>query len=131
MGSTSTNNTDFEPWDGTSGEPWEKFELRLMNYASKSDDRGWSLADHLQGIDEGTAGIPLPAAPAENRKATMAQRKRQKEAYGLLTRHITHPDIILTLSRNHFQQGRPAYLAVRAVGLVAVDRLRESTDCAS
>ena len=36
------------------GKEWEAFEERFLNALStKVDDRGWSGADHVQGIDEG------------------------------------------------------------------------------
>ena len=72
----------FHGWDGTPGDEWERFDLRLMNNSAKSDDRGWSYADHYKGLDEGgPAGPPFPANPAENRKAQAAFRRRQKESY--------------------------------------------------
>ena len=33
---------DFEPWDGVPGTAFDSYDTRLMNYGSKSDDRGWS-----------------------------------------------------------------------------------------
>ena len=81
---------DFEPWDGTPGDPYDKFEIRLLNASSRTDDRGWSLADHLLGNDEGgPAGPAFPAAAVAQNKAQIAFRKRQKESYGILTKHIT------------------------------------------
>ena len=63
---------DFEPWDGTPGDAYDKFETRLLNASTKSDDRGWSLADTFQGNDEGgPAGPPIPGGAAGN-KATMS-----------------------------------------------------------
>ena len=120
---------DFAPWDGTPGDAWEKFEARLWDGTTKTDDRGWSLADHLKGQDEGQpppmgTGVAFPANPAENRKALNAFRKRQKESYGILVRHITSQDIKDTLQRDHFQIGRDAYETARASGLVAIDRLK-------
>ena len=44
---------DFTPYDGTPGDMYDKFEERLMNGATRADDRGWSLADHYGGVDEG------------------------------------------------------------------------------
>ena len=44
---------DFEPYDGKPGESYDKFERRLMNAGSKTDDRGYSYADHYRGVDEG------------------------------------------------------------------------------
>ena len=47
-----------------------------------SDDRGYSVADHLLKIDEGSPGVPMPVGqPSELRKATAARRRRQKENY--------------------------------------------------
>ena len=41
------------PHDGTPGEPWEKFEDELLDVAAgKTDDRGWSLADCFNQVDE-------------------------------------------------------------------------------
>ena len=96
---------DFEPYDCTPGDKWELFKDRFMNYASEQvDDRGWSIADHILDIDEGggAAGAPpMPAAPAELRKANAARLKRGKRSYGILAKHITDPDhkshIALTL----------------------------------
>ena len=42
---------DFEPYDGKPGESYDKFERRLMNAGSKTDDRGYSWADHFRGVD--------------------------------------------------------------------------------
>ena len=39
---------DFEPWDGTPGDSYDKYEKRLLNHGSRTDDRGWSLSD--QGL---------------------------------------------------------------------------------
>ena len=50
----------FTPYSGTPGLEWEKFEERLLNEAARhTDDKGWSLADHFLGQDEGG-----PAGPA-------------------------------------------------------------------
>ena len=87
-----------------------------MNNSAKSDDRGWSYADHYnKGLDEGgPAGPPFPANPAENRKAQAAFRwRRQKESYGNLTRHILAADIVDVLSRDHFQVGNVVFRGAR------------------
>ena len=115
----------FEGWDGTPGDAWDKFAIRLMNGSSRTDDRGWSYADHFSGQDEGGPNGPaFPANPADNRKAQAAYRKRQKESYGILTRHILATDIVDVLSRDHFQKGKDAYDSAVASGVVAVDRLK-------
>ena len=103
---------DFAPHDGTPGKPFDDFEDRLMNFAAgEVDDRGWSLADHLMTLDEGGAlGPAMPAAgTADGRKAIQARRKRIKEAYGLLTKHITDEDHTKEMRNNHFQNGLTAW----------------------
>ena len=59
MSKEEEKKLDFEGWCGTPGDPWDKFDLRLKNGSSKSDDRGWSYADHFAGTDgiTGIAGI--------------------------------------------------------------------------
>ena len=48
-----------QPHDGTPGTPWDDFEERILSVAAgKTDDRGWSLADVFNGVDEGAAGGP-------------------------------------------------------------------------
>ena len=52
---------DFTPYDGTPGKAWDDFEDRLLKAASRTDDRGWSLADHITRVDEGGASDSLSA----------------------------------------------------------------------
>ena len=54
----------FEGWCGKPGDLWDKFDIRLMNGSTKTDERGNSLADHLMGVDEN--GPNGPAYPGEN-----------------------------------------------------------------
>ena len=84
---------DFTPYDCTPGEPWELFSADLLRNATKTDDRGWSLADHLLGVDEGGPARPAaPIAPAAANKAAIALRRRAKESYGLLSKHVLDRD---------------------------------------
>ena len=78
-----------QPHDGTPGKPWEDFEQRLLDIATgKSDDRGWSLADCLNGDDEGGAAGPAIAGPAAQQlKATQARRKRLRGSCSLIAVH--------------------------------------------
>ena len=78
---SSTVKYDFEPAQPTPGDDYDKFEERLLNAAAgESDDRGWSLADHMLGIDEGgPAGSAIPGAGAVGIKAQAALRRRRKE----------------------------------------------------
>ena len=110
---SNTVKYDFEPAQPTPGDDYDKFEERLLNSAAgQSDDRGWSLADHMMGIDEGgPAGPAMPAGAAANAKAVAARRKRQRSSYGLLVRHLaggTTADHITHLKQNHFQDGMAA-----------------------
>ena len=72
------------PYCGTPGPPWEDFEERIINVAAKRvDDRGWSLADHLLAVDEGSPGVPMPISnAAELRKAQMGMARREQVACG-------------------------------------------------
>ena len=74
-------------FDGTPGKTWDDYAARLRNAAAgEVDDRGYSLADEYDGLAEGGPfGPAMPAAPADLRKAQAAARRRQKEAYSLLT----------------------------------------------
>ena len=70
---------DFEPYDGKPGESYDKFERRLMNAGSKTDDRGYSYADHYRGVDEGGpfgVAIGPPMTAAQQAKATTARLKQ-------------------------------------------------------
>ena len=97
--------TPYEP-DCTPGDTWETFDQDLLNHCSgERDDRGWSLADYLMAQDEGSAGGPaLPlnnaANAADRKKALAAARKRAKNAYSMLLKHITDPDWQLDLKTN-------------------------------
>ena len=73
---------EYTPYDCTPGTAYDKFQEDLLNVAAgKTDDRGWSLADHLLGTDEGGPNVgatPMPPAAqaADLRKAQGARRKR-------------------------------------------------------
>ena len=117
---------DFVPFNGTPGETYDKWERALLNAGARADDRGYSISDHLNGVDEGTAGNPhLSAAnTADGRKSRQAQRKRQKDAYALLTRHLHAPDHLRHIELNHFQDGRAALLYLRTSCRTTIDQLQ-------
>ena len=79
-----------QPHDGTPGTPWDDFEERILGVASgKTDERGWSLADTLNDVDEGgAAGPPMPGGAAAQ-KAIAARRRRLKDSYSLLYQRPT------------------------------------------
>ena len=62
---------DFVPFNGTPGETYDKWERALLNAGAKADDRGYSISDHFNGVDEGTAGNPhlAGANTADGRKS--------------------------------------------------------------
>ena len=129
---TTTIKYDFEPAQPTPGEDYEKFEERLLNAASsEADERGWSLADHYLGTDEGGPRGPVfPPANAANQAGTKARslyRARQKESYGLLTKHVLDADHITEMKNSYFQDGLGAftYLQMACFRPVSMLRLRE------
>ena len=70
---TTAVKFDFEPAQPTPGTDYDKFEERLLNAASgQSDDRGYSLADHMLGLDEGSPGGPALPIGASGAKALPA-----------------------------------------------------------
>ena len=110
------------------GEDYDKFEERLLNAgAAQTDDRGYSISDHFLGIDEGSAGGPaLPVAGA-GAKALIKLRQRQKNSYGMLTKHVLDADHLTEMKNSHFQNGHTAftYLQVSCQRAVNPLRLRE------
>ena len=73
---------DFAPWDGTPGDAYDNYEVRLLNAGSRADDRGWSLSDHLNGVDEARpAGFrPLPSPPGPLRRRLPVCRQERPRA---------------------------------------------------
>ena len=95
-----------QPHDGTPGTSWDDFEERILSVAAgKTDDRGWSLADVFNGVDEGSAGGPAVPGGAAGAKANAARRRRLKDSYSLLYTHQLDADIRSELTQNHFQNG--------------------------
>jgi hypothetical protein len=118
---------DFDDYDGTPGKQWDDFDARLKNYAAgRTDDRGYSVADHLLKVDEGSPGVPMPVgAPTELRKAQAARRRRQKESYAILTKHIARcTDHLKYIHENHFQDGQAAYDYLEAASQAPLNAIR-------
>ena len=117
------------PFDGTPGQTFDDFNDAMLNaLAEVVDDRGWSLADHVLGQDEGSPAHPHPAAGStDGRKSRQLERKRQKSAYGFISRHQTDPNIISELRNQHYQNmyqnARSAYTYLLTYRRT-VDRLR-------
>ena len=116
---------DIAPHDGTPGKPWEDFEDKLLDFAaSKTDDRGYSLADCFQLLDEGSAGGPALPGGAALAKAQIARRRRLKESYGLLVRHELDEEHRAEMKANHFQDGPAAFAYMTGQCRLPVDRLQ-------
>ena len=116
---------DIDPFDGTPGDDYDKFEERLLVFATrKTDDRGYSLADHFLGIDEGSPGGPPMPVGAGAAKALVSLRQRQKNSFGLLTGHVTDAAHVTQMKNAHFQQGRDAFNYLRASCQMPVDALK-------
>ena len=103
---------EFSRFDGVSGEPYRRWRRELLNFcASKVDESGSSLADHLLDVDMGGAlpGAPaMPTAAGEVSKMQRLRNGRARAAYGIIVRHIVDTDLVAILSANHFQQGQEA-----------------------
>ena len=63
------------------GKQWETFEDKFMNAISgRADDRGYSLADHLLGSDEGgPVGPALPTGSMHEALALYGKRPTEHE----------------------------------------------------
>ena len=95
------------------------FEERILGVAAgRTDDRGYSLADCANQIDEGGAGGPAMPGGAAGNRAQTSRRKRLKELYALLYKHE------LDMYQNHFQDGDGAFQYLIAVMRTPVDRLQ-------
>ena len=77
--------------------------------AGKTDSRGWSLADCLSRVDEGSAGGPAIPAGVGGNAARTAQRVRLKESYALVAKHELDVDHRSHMAQNHFQNGPDAW----------------------
>ena len=114
----------FTPFEGEPGQTFDDWEESLFNLgATIVDERGWSVADHLLRVDEGSPNGPALPAGAIGVKAAALQRKRMKEAYGLITRHITDSQIKTELRTNHFQNPSTALQYLQADFRKPVDAL--------
>ena len=94
----SKKEHDFPPFVGTSGAPFRRWKENLLGHgAGKCDDKGYSVADHLLGADQG--GYAAGAPPAGNAADQTKMRKRRKEAWALLYRNISDRDLRSIMSQ--------------------------------
>ena len=91
-------------------EEYDRFERNLCAHGGASDAEGWSLADCLMRIDDGAvdaAGVlmpgvnPIPAAGGGNQghSARTCRRKRLKESYSFIIKHIDNADVLRALTQ--------------------------------
>ena len=118
---------DCQPYDGTPGQPWDDFEERLLDIAAGRVDKtnGYSLADCFNGDDPGgyAPGAP-PLAGNANGPVQTSRRRRLKETYSLLVKHLLDPDYKQYLHQNHFQDGPAAFLYLQGILRKPVDKLQ-------
>ena len=81
------------PFHGESGPAYTRTFRKnfITNLWGNCDEAGWSLAEHLEEIDEGSPGNPIVGAPAYQAKATRLYNTRSKKTYALLRIHIEVP----------------------------------------
>ena len=74
-----TLDTSDENWtyDCTKGPIYNEFEDAILNEAAgKVDERGYSDADHIMGLDEGGAAVGAPALQVAAAEPTAAEPTR-------------------------------------------------------
>ena len=120
----------FDPTDMTPGPKGRAWRRDALQHGGKTDDRGFSYADHILRQDEGALDIngnpvvgapPIPGgagAPAANR----AYLKRKKESYTYLLQHVTCASTkILMADPPYFQYGAAVFDYVCGQIVVAYD----------
>ena len=102
-------------------EEYDKFERNLFAHGGTSDNEGWSLADCLMRTDDGAvdaAGNPMPgvtAIPAagggnQGNSQRTCRRKRLKESYSYIIKHIDNPDVLRALAQAPYLMDGPLAL---------------------
>ena len=90
-------------------EEYDRFERNLLAHGGASDNEGWSLADCLMRIDDGAVDAPgnpmpgvtaIPAAGGGNQghSARTCRRKRLKESFSFIIKHIDNADMLRNLT---------------------------------
>ena len=102
------------PHDGQPGTIWDDFAERLRSVAAgQTDKRGYSLADTMDGSDEGgpapAAGVPAIPVGAAGNVARTARRVRLRRLYELVYTHESAQDHRTHMYNHHFQDGHAAW----------------------
>eukprot|EP00900_Chrysochromulina_parva_P012988 jgi/Chrpa1/21690/Chrysochromulina_OHIO_Genome00028089-RA len=90
-------------------EDYDRFERNLHAHGGATDAEGWSLADCLMRTDDGAVdalGNPMPgvaaipaAGGAAGAQARACRRKRLKESYSFIIKHIDNADVMRALTQ--------------------------------
>jgi len=90
-------------------EDYDRFERNLHAHGGATDAEGWSLADCLMRTDDGAVdavGNPMPgvaaipaAGGAAGAQARACRRKRLKESYSFIIKHIDNADVVRALTQ--------------------------------
>ena len=116
MTSSQDIKYDFVPANPDPGDDYDKWRERCLNAMAKADERGWSRADHLLGIDEGGPAGPGIPGGAAGIKAQGLFRTRQKTSYKMIAKHVLDGDHITEMTNTHFQNGHAAWLYLEQCG---------------
>ena len=108
----------FDGFDATAGEKFSTWRRAALGHmAGKCDDKGYSLADHLLGEDQGgyAAGAPNQGNPLGLNPSDRAKYlKRTKESWSIIYRHTSDDDLKAILSKDDlYQQGAAAFRYLR------------------
>ena len=115
---------EFTPANPDPGDDYDKWRQNALNAMATGDDRGWSLADHVLGIDEGGPAGPAIPGGAVGIKAQGLFRTRQKTSYKILTKHVLDGDHITEMTNSHFQDGHAAWLYLENCCQRPINQLR-------
>ena len=110
----------FEQTDMTPGPKGRVFRRNALLHGGRTDDRGYSFADHFLRQDEGALdvnGNPMVGAPAlpggggaAAQAALRAYNKRKKESFQYLVQHIACSSTkILLADAPYFQEGATTF----------------------
>ena len=110
--SAAERKHEFSPFNDTPGQVYRQFKRDLFGHAAQIiDASGSSLADTFEDKDMGGAHVTAQSFPTHAGTAAKMERlrlARNKNAFGLLFRHINDEDIKTILSQQFFQDGRSA-----------------------
>ena len=95
--------------------------------ADKVDESGYSLADYLQGVDEGGPDVNAPAIAGtalQIAKKTKLRQARAKSSYSLILKHVTDQDHKSNMYSQHFQDGYGAMEYMRGACMQPINAMQ-------